>query len=338
MLYRNFASQEEIDREYNVEALVSDFGAVADFFVNQSRAARRDLDCALDVRFGPTRAEHLDIFPAAKPGAPVLVFIHGGYWRMLSAKEFSLVARGPVARGCTVVVTNYALCPDVSIAEITRQSRAAIAWVYGNIARFNGDATRIVAAGHSAGGQQVGRLLQTDWSGDYGLPDDIIKAGLPISGLFDLRPFPYSWLAPKLRLDHHTVMTESPLFDIPAAAPPVVVTVGGDESAEFIRQSQAYLDAMRAAGHPAAWFDQPGRNHFTAIEGFLHADSPLTDRTMDLIAEAAPAAPSRPDAAAQTPAEPERPVANAKADRGEARRYATYGAEPPRLDFERSRR
>jgi len=338
MLYRNFSTQEEIDREYNVEAAAPDFAAVARFFIDGSAQARADLDGALDQRFGPTLAEYVDIFPAASPGAPVLVFIHGGYWRLLSAKEFSLVARGPVARGCTVVVTNYALCPEVSIEEITRQSRAAIAWVHRNIARFNGDPERIVVAGHSAGGHQVARLAQTDWPGAYGLPRDIVKGGIPISGLFDLRPFPYSWLAPKLRLDQHTVISESPVFDLPKAAPPMLFTVGGDESREFVRQSREFLEVWRAAGLDGRWLDQPGRDHFTAIEGYCHAASTLTDATMDFIAEVAPAIRGatageggRSERRAEAVAE------SVRADHGTPR-FRTYGAEPPRLAFERERR
>ena len=97
-LYRDFTSQEEIDREYDVEASVPDFRPYATFFIEESRKAREDLRPLLDVPFGPTREETLDVFPAAGPAAPILVFIHGGYWRILSAKEFSLVARGPRSR------------------------------------------------------------------------------------------------------------------------------------------------------------------------------------------------------------------------------------------------
>jgi len=334
-LYRDFASQEDIDREYDVESAVPDFGRYAAFFVEESARARRELDCALDVPFGPTRAEHVDVFPAAEPGAPVFVFVHGGYWRMLSSKEFSLVARGPVARGATVVVTNYALCPAVTIGEITRQSRAAIAWTAKEIARFNGDPGRIVVAGHSAGGQQVARLLATDWPGDYGLPADVIKAGIAISGVFDLRPLPHSWLAPKLRLDHDTVMRESPQLDVRPCPTPLVVTVGGDETPEFRRQSADYLAAWRAVGNDGRDVPMPGLNHFTAIEGYGHADSPLTAMTLDLIAECAPAA-SEPERVPE-PAE----VAPARALRAvEAPppRFPTFGARSPRLSFERRSR
>lgn len=279
-LYRQFETQEAIDNEYNIELAVGDMRPYVDWFVNGSARARAELDCELDIRFGPTRDETLDVFPAPRPGAPVLLFIHGGYWRALSSKEFSLVARGPVAHGATVVVMNYALCPKVSLAEITRQSRAAVAWIVANIARYNGDPARLFAAGHSAGGHQVGMLVATDWVGEYDLPADVLKGGIPISALFDLRPFRYSWLQPKILLTHELIEQQSPLFHIPAVAPPLLITLGGDESAEFHRQSEDYLAAWRARGLVASSFAQPGRNHLTAIAGFEDPASALCAAVM----------------------------------------------------------
>ena len=103
-LYRDFTSQEEIDQEYDVQGQVPDMEPIVEFLVSESEKARNELECVLDVRFGPTVDEIVDVFPAEKPGAPILVFIHGGYWRALSSKEFSLVARGLHAHGITVVV------------------------------------------------------------------------------------------------------------------------------------------------------------------------------------------------------------------------------------------
>jgi arylformamidase len=93
-LYRNFTSQKEIDLEYNFALTVPEVGDWADFYTKHSAAARSNLDCALDVRYGPTVDETVDIFPAKEPGAPLLVFIHGGYWYSFSSKEFSMVANG----------------------------------------------------------------------------------------------------------------------------------------------------------------------------------------------------------------------------------------------------
>ena len=282
-LYREFTTQDEIDREYNIDTAVGDMRPYVEWFVGASARARSELPCTLDVRFGPTLDETLDIFPAAHPGAPVLVFVHGGYWRLLSSKEFSLVARGPHAHAITVVVTNYSLCPKVTIAEITRQSRAALAWMYHNIERYNGDPNRLFVAGHSAGGHQVGMLAITDWVGEYGLPADIIKGGLPISGLFDLRPFRHCWLQPKLQLDADLIERQSPLLHIPRAAPPLWVTLGGDESAEFHRQSADFVTAWRAQGLVAEAFDQPGKNHLTAIAGFEDPASEFLRAVIDFM-------------------------------------------------------
>ena len=321
-LYRTLATQEEIDAQYDVERAVPDFRPYADFFIGRSALARESLPCALDVRFGPTRDEYVDIFPARQAGAPVLVFIHGGYWRMLSAKEFSLVALGLAPHNVTVVVTNYTLCPKVTIDEITRQSRAVIAFLARKAELYNGDPSRIHVAGHSAGGQQVGMLLATDWDGEYGLPADIIKGAVAISGLFDLSPFPYSWIQPKLLLTHETIRRQSPLFHVGTSPTPLVVTLGGDESTEFHRQSQDYMTAWKACGNRGSMFDQPGRNHFTAIYDYADPAAALTRMTLEVmrIEQAERTVDVKP---APTKPEPARDS------------VPTYGQSLPRLSFER---
>ncbi len=274
-LYRDFSTQEEIDSEYNIEELVPDRLARVARMAEESARTCAELDCALDVPFGPTLDETMDIFPAAGPGAPVLVFIHGGYWRSFSSKDFSLVARGPVASGFTVAVSNYSLCPKVSITEITRQSRAVVAWLHREVRQFNGNPERLFVCGHSAGGQQAGMLAATDWAGDYGLPADAVKGAVPISGIFDLSPLIYSWLQPKLGLTHEIIRRESPLFNIPASGPPLLISLGENESLEFHRQSAVYLDTWKSNGLEAELLVQSGKNHITAIEDLARQDSEL---------------------------------------------------------------
>src|ERR1700737_3643230 len=165
MFYREFATQEEIDKEYDVENSAPDFQRYAEFNINESKKARDELECLLDVPFGPAVEEIFDIFPAQDPDAPILVFIHGGYWRANSSKEFSWVGGGPVALGFTGVITNYSLCPKVTLPEITRQSRAAIAWVQRSSKTFSGSRRRIYGAGHSAGAQDREKSRGVDRSG-----------------------------------------------------------------------------------------------------------------------------------------------------------------------------
>jgi arylformamidase len=285
MLYRNFATQQEIDAQYDLGQVVGDPGPYFEFYVAESARARAELPCHLDVRFGPTVDETLDIFPAAAPDAPVVCFIHGGYWRRFSSKEFSFVAHGLVASGLTVVVTNYALCPRVSLSEITRQSRAAVAWIRRADLPFAGNRARLYVVGHSAGGQQAARVAATPWVVDYGLPADTVRGAYAISGLFDLTPLRYSFVQPALQLDGDTIRRESPLFDIPAVGPPLCADVGAEESAEFRRQSADFAAAWQAAGLRGSYAEQPGRNHFTAITDFAQRGSPLCEKLLAFIRE-----------------------------------------------------
>jgi arylformamidase len=273
VLYKEFATQEELDAQYNLTAMFPEAAArYEEFCWRESEDVRSELDHRLNVPFGPTLAEHVDLYPA---GRNVLVYVHGGFWCLRTSKEFGFVARGPVSQDVATVVTNYDLCPRVTIDEIVRQTRAAVAWTYENAASFGGDPGRIHVAGHSAGGHLVAMLLATDWEGEYGLPGDIIKGATAISGLYDLAPFPYTFLQPQLQLGHHQILRNSPILRIPNASPPLLVAYGENETDEFKRQSEEYLDAWSAKGLEGELLILQNKNHYEVIDGFLGAESPL---------------------------------------------------------------
>jgi arylformamidase len=279
VLYRNYATQQELDAQYDVEGIHPDLETVFNTFVGASESARETLEARFDQPYGPTRDEHADVYPAgdASGSRPQFVFIHGGYWRAFTSKEFALVAPGPVARGIDVVVVTYALAPKVTIEEITREGRAAVKWVAEHCAEWGGDPDRIFVGGHSAGGQQTAMLLQTDWEREYGLPADVIKGGIAVSGVFDLRPLPFTLYAPALQLTHRVIEWQSPmLLDAPLGAP-LLVTWGGGETDEFRRQSTDYLAKLEAAGADARGLELPGKDHFEAIMGFNAPDGDLTE-------------------------------------------------------------
>ncbi len=283
-LYRNFTTQQEIDLEYDFKLTVPKFKDWLDFYVQQSTAARDKLDCTLDIHYGPTVDETVDIFPAKECGSPLLVFIHGGYWFSLSSKEFSLVANGLVPHGITVAVMNYSLCPKVTIPEITRQSRALIAWLHVNARNYNADASRVFVCGHSAGGQQVAMLSGTDWGIEYGLPDDVIKGGVSISGIHDLRALPYSYLQPHLQLTHEVILRQSPCLNVPHSGPPLLISCGADETAEIRRLATEYHEARQANGLGGDLWMQEGKHHFSAIEGLNEPGSALAEAVTDFMA------------------------------------------------------
>jgi arylformamidase len=275
-----------IDAQYDPERRVGSRQPFIDWYVRESALAREQLDCRLDVPYGAGPPETVDVFPSRIPGSPVLLFIHGGYWRALSSKEFSFVAAGMVPHGVTVAVMNYALCPQVAIPDITRQSHAAVAWLARNAASFSGDPGHIFVAGHSAGAQQVGMLLSA------GLPPDRasglvpVSGGIAISGIFDLRPLQHSWLQPSLKLTDSLSVEQSPLLHIPRLAAPLLVSVGGEESEALIDQSQRYHAAWREEGLGGEYFLQPGINHYEAVYGLADRLSPLARRVADFIGRA----------------------------------------------------
>ena len=277
-LYRNFTTQAEIDAQYNAGASVPDAAACLRHYADQAKRARETLPCLLDVPYGATLDETLDIFPAAEPHAPVWVFIHGGYWRALSSKDFSGVALGPHALGFTTVVVNYSLCPQVTIDEIVRQVRASVAWVVRNIAGKafgSGDPARIVLGGHSAGGHLTAMALQTPWAERYGLSANPIAAAVLISGIYDLHPLRYSYLQPAIQLDEGVIQRNSPVLKVQATPTPLLMTWGAQESPEFARQSTNFHTGWLASGGRSELLAQEGANHFSAVHGFEDAASPL---------------------------------------------------------------
>ena len=181
-------SPEWYDRMYNNRALVPDFADHLKRWTEQSKTARKLLGGLTDISYGAGPNETLDIFPANAANAPVMVFLHGGYWRALDKSDQSFIAPSFTREGVCVVVPNYALCPAVSIPEIVMQMVKALAWVWRYIHEWGGDARRIHVVGHSAGGHLAAMLLACEWQ-RYAddLPADLVKSGLSVSGLSCVR-------------------------------------------------------------------------------------------------------------------------------------------------------
>ena len=279
------SDQAAIDAAFDPERRAGPRGPYLERYIRESEEARRTLDCRLDVPYGPNPRESLDIFPSRRPGSPVVMFIHGGYWRALSCKEFSFVARGLVPHDITVAVMNYGLCPQVSIADITRQSHAAAAFLAQSVSRSAGDPDGIFALGHSAGGQQVGMLLSHNEEPGFstGGGPALIKGGITISGIFDVRPLRRSWLQPTLKLTEEAAADQSPLLKVPSRSAPSLVFVGGEESPALIRQSLAYHTARTQARLQSEYDLLEGLNHYQAIVPLLDPESSLTARIVAFI-------------------------------------------------------
>ena len=266
--------QEELDLEYDMRRRCPHFAETFAAMEGHNKRVVANFDCRLDVEFGDRPGEKLDIWPG-RGGSPILLFIHGGYWRAFDKNMFSFVAERFVEAGASVVLNNYDLCPDVTMDEITRQNRAALAWIYQNAASFGGDPGRIHVTGHSAGGHLTAMLMATEWQ-EYGLPFDVVNGAVPLSGLYDLEPLRLSYLNQDLRMDEAETRRNSPIHHLPKRMPPTVVAVGGGETDEFRRQSRIYTDACRAAGFDVSYLEVGHCDHVHAAGEYRNKLSPLT--------------------------------------------------------------
>ena len=273
MLYRNFATEAEINAEYD-PGMISDRVQAIDRFERMSEAATKQITNWYSCQFGPTEAEYVDVFPSSIPNGPVHIFIHGGYWRAMSTREFAFVAQVLVQKGITVVLTNYGLCPTIRLSDIVDQTRRAVSWVAHNALKLNIDSGRLSLSGHSAGGHLVAMMLATDWS-DYGLPRDLIKGSISLSGLFDLRPFPHSWLQPTLALSAAEVEDNSPLFLPVCTKAKVTLLYGELEQSEFARQSLAYSDHLTSNNVTVDCLAIEKADHFTELDLFVQEESDM---------------------------------------------------------------
>ena len=261
-IFREF-DQQTLDAEYRIRDSIplDQFEGIIKRYSDDSAAARENLNCETDVSYGDDPDEIMDIYPG--PGdAPIFVFIHGGYWRMLSQKESSLMADNMVANGAAFATLNYSLAPAASLDEIVRQCRAALAWIYNNAEKYGVDRNRIHVGGSSAGGHLVGMMLAGGWHGEFGVPDDLIKSACALSGLHDMEPIRLSEVNEWLQLDEASARRNSPIHNLPSRGCPLIVAFGGNETSEFKRQSNIYADAWKSAGFECEIFEMPNHNHF----------------------------------------------------------------------------
>jgi arylformamidase len=275
-----------LERMYNNRALVPEHAEHFQAWARDSAAAREAGPAQLDVPYGSGAMERLDVFPAmqGKGLAPVMVFIHGGYWRSLDKADHSFVAPAFTQQGVCVVVPNYDLCPAVTVSTIAQQMVQAVAWVWRHIAQYGGDPDRITVVGHSAGGHLATMLLACQWPQvGADLPRKTVKNALSISGLYDLqamRDTPSLQVA--LRLTDEEVPRISPARLPAPVGTPLITVAGGNESAEFIRHNGLMQAAWGLGCVPVAEV-LPGLNHFSIVEALIQPGHRLNDLAWSLI-------------------------------------------------------
>ena len=274
---------EVLEREYNARASIPDHPEIFARWAEQGALTRRRRAGLIDVPYGDDAGERLDFFPTPQDRPPLLVFIHGGYWRSLDKFDFSWIAPTFLDAGAAVALLNYGLTPRVTVEEIVRQQLKAMAWLYRRADDLGFDRDRIVVSGHSAGGHLTAMMMAAQWPAfDPGLPADLIKGGLAISGIYDLEPLvPLPFINADLRLDAAAARRLSPVHMPPATPSPLVTAVGGLESAEFKRQTQLIRRAWPKNARED--LDVPGANHLTVCDQLAVESSPLFHEALALV-------------------------------------------------------
>ena len=248
-VYRHY-DQSALDAQYNNRQKVPGFEVTIDQRKADGERARRTLAPRLDVRYGPGAEDLLNVFPAAAPGpAPVLVFIHGGYWMALGKDSTDYVALGLVPHGVAVVNIDYTLMPKVRMDEVVQQARTAVAWTLANAASFGGDPHRVWVAGHSAGGHLSMAVAATDWATQSGVPPGLAPAGgFSFSGLHDLEPIRHCYLNDTLAMNDAEARRNSPILMSAPARGDWTLRVGDLEGPEYLRQASDLAAAWGSNG------------------------------------------------------------------------------------------
>jgi arylformamidase len=263
-------TQAELDAAYDQRVWAPNREELVAWYGTESAKIRAALPHQRGVPYGPGEDETLDLFPAKMGSestslAPIHVHVHGGRWTLFSKDEESFIAPVFVEAGAICIIIDFSNIPKVRIPQMVEQVTRAIAWIHKNAKSFGGDPDRIHLSAHSSGSHLAGVALLTDWEKDFGLPNDIVKSALLISGMYDLRPVMLSARSSYVKLSDEEVNALSAILRPEKWRTPLTMVYGSKETPEFKRQPKAFLEALRAGGRSARLVEIPDSNHFEVL-------------------------------------------------------------------------
>ena len=265
-----------LEKGYNVRLLVDDFDGLIEKWSKWSEDFRANADSSLNCQYGDGEKDKLDIFRCGMPNAPLFIFIHGGYWQRGDKSIYSFVANSFVNSGIDVALIGYQLCPGATMTNIVDKIREAIVWIWNNADEYSISKNRINVSGHSAGGHITGMVLATCWKEvSKNLPDNLVKTGIPISGLYQLNPIRETTIADALGLDDAESLALSPHFFEPKTDAPILVTLGGGETPEFHWQTDNFVNKWKGFKASLDYFAEPDVDHFGVVERLANLESQI---------------------------------------------------------------
>ena len=277
-------TQEELDAAYDQTVHAPNHEQVLARLADRSAKVRDILGDPLRFRYGDRAIESLDVYPAGIDNSPILIFIHGGTWRFGVAADNAFAADMYVNAGINFVVPDFSSVEDFdgSLEALVAQLQQAVKWVFVHAAEFGGDASRIYLAGFSSGAHLAGVLLTCDWSA-LSLPQDIFKAALLCSGMYDLTPVAHTWRSDYVSLGPDNIPRLSPQAHPEKFSMPLTVAYGTHESPEFQRQARDFARTLETAGQDIRVLVGEGYNHFEIIETLGNPDGVIGREMLRLI-------------------------------------------------------
>lgn len=285
-VYRHL-DQATLDSEYDARSRFPYLDVIWRHWETESARTVSRIRNQLDVSYGPTKGEQLDILFTGTEGRPVLIFFHGGNWQAFDKTPMRYIAGHFTAAGFNVVLPNFAPCPEVALDEQMMQVQRAIAWTYLNSARLGFDHDKIFLSGHSSGAHLAAMALAADWSA-HGARDINIAGAFHLSGLFDLEPVQKTFINKKLGLDHASSLRLSPVFNVPEKPVRTLIAVGAEETNERLRQSSDYAAVLRSHGWPVQYIVVPGHESYSILLPFLNGETELGGSVLEMMGADAP--------------------------------------------------
>jgi arylformamidase len=265
-------SQEERDLGLNNGVAVAGSADIVAGWERLSLEMRARYPDHLDLRYGPRERNRIDFLKAREKG-PTLVFIHGGYWQTRAKETFALFAGGPMAHGINVALIGYTLAPDATLDEIVAEIHAGVDFLAERLPGLGGDASRIVVSGWSAGGHLTSMALSHPQ----------VKAGMAISGIYDLEPIRHSYLNAKLGLDEAMSRRNSPVMQAGGAMKPLSLVAGSAELPLLRKQTADFAGYRARFGLPVTYEEIPGADHFTIMNEMVSPAGRITTLIRQLV-------------------------------------------------------
>ena len=269
-------SRQELDRGLNNGEAVADSAEIIAGWDRRSAELRRQHAPHLDLRYGPRERNRID-FLKVREGAPTLLFIHGGYWQGRAKETFTLFAEGALAHDINVALTGYTLAPDATLDEIVAEIHSAIDFLAAQLPALGGDGKGIVVSGWSAGGHLTAMALSHPY----------VRAGMAISGIYDLEPIRHSYLNEKLALDEAMSRRNSPMSVAGGPLKPLSLVVGAAELPLLRKQTADFAGHRARHGLPVTYEEIPGADHFSILKEMASPMGRITTLIRQLFERAA---------------------------------------------------